>query len=162
MRTKRRDYGGIKREECTVWSYGNMNIPFKAGGHEFKIRAVSKVVYISPVTLRGMNASWLVEGSMRSNAKTGLDRQEHREIHIAVKELGARRCGRSLQTMMQVYLCEWVSKRRTVGWWDSQAVLKCFGQNETHPSVKTWIIFCHYPQHWLRAACRNHNLLQIP
>lgn len=54
---KGRDCGGMRREECTVWSYGSVNMPFKASGHEFKVRAVSVVVYASPFTLSRMDSS---------------------------------------------------------------------------------------------------------
>lgn len=63
MRMKGRDCGGIMREECTVRSYGRVNKPLKVSGHEFKIRAISMVVYISLATLRCINAGCVSLGS---------------------------------------------------------------------------------------------------
>lgn len=54
---KGRHCGGIMREECTFWSYGRVNEPLKVSGHEFKIRAVSMIVYISLATLSCINVS---------------------------------------------------------------------------------------------------------
>lgn len=59
MRVKGRDRGGIMREEYTVWSYGRVNKPLKVSGHEFKIRAVSMVAYISLAALSCINAAFV-------------------------------------------------------------------------------------------------------
>ena len=72
MRTKGRDCEGVKREECTLWSHGSVNMPFKFSGHEFKIRAVNMVVYASPVPLSCMKAG-SVSGGSHENLMPGQD-----------------------------------------------------------------------------------------